>query len=133
LVDSLHEGENKADKIGKRTVLSTSFLGGPRDMRRRYMDAMALVRKFGKPDIFLTMTCNPNWDEITRELLPMQSPQDRLDLVVRIFHAKLEELKKRLTKHHILGKSGLMSMPWSSRSEVCLMSISYSSCRESTS
>jgi hypothetical protein len=35
------------------------------------MDAMALVRKFGKPDIFLTMTCNPNWDEITIELLPM--------------------------------------------------------------
>ena len=133
LVDSLHEGENRADKIGKRTVLSTSFIGGPRDMRRRYMDAMALVRKFGKPDIFLTMTCNPNWDEITRELLPMQSPQDRPDLVVRIFRAKLEELKKRLTKHHILGKSELMSMSWSSRSEVCLMSISYSSCRESTS
>ncbi|ONM39160.1 hypothetical protein ZEAMMB73_Zm00001d043823 [Zea mays] len=104
LVDSLHEGENRADKIGKRTVLSTSFIGGPRDMRRQYMDDMALVRKFGKPDIFLTMTCNPNWDEITRELLPMQSPQDRPDLVVRIFHAKLEELKKRLTKHHILGK-----------------------------
>ncbi|KAL5647921.1 hypothetical protein ACJX0J_042276, partial [Zea mays] len=104
LVDSLHEGENRADKIGKRTVLSTSFIGGPRDMRHRYMDAMALVRKFGKPDIFLTMTCNPNWDEITRELLPMQSPQDRPDLVVRIFRAKLEELKKRLTKHHILGK-----------------------------
>ncbi|AQL01280.1 hypothetical protein ZEAMMB73_Zm00001d044992 [Zea mays] len=104
LVDSLHEGENRADKIGKRTVLPTSFIGGPRDMRRRYVDAMALVRKFGKPDIFLTMTCNPNWDEITRELLPMQSPQDRPDLVVRIFRAKLEELKKRLTKHHILGK-----------------------------
>ncbi|AQK71525.1 hypothetical protein ZEAMMB73_Zm00001d016710 [Zea mays] len=104
LVDSLHEGENRADKIGKRTVLSTSFIGGPRDMRRRYMDAMALVRKFGKPDIFLTMTCNPNWDEITRELLPMQSPQDHPNLVVRIFRAKLEELKKRLTKHDILGK-----------------------------
>jgi hypothetical protein len=29
------------------------------------MDAMALVRKYGKPDIFLTMTYNPNWDEIT--------------------------------------------------------------------
>jgi hypothetical protein len=97
------------------------------------MDAMALVRKFGKPDIFLTMTCNPNRDEITRELLPMQSPQDRPDLVVRIFRAKLEELNKRLTKHHIVGNSRLMSMSWSSRSEVCLMPISYSSCKEHTS
>ncbi|AQK52684.1 hypothetical protein ZEAMMB73_Zm00001d050541 [Zea mays] len=76
----------------------------PRDMRRQYMDAMALVRKFGKPDIFLTMTCNPNWDEIRRELLPGQTPQDRPDLVVRVFHAKLQELKHRLTKQDILGK-----------------------------
>jgi hypothetical protein len=60
LVDSLQAGEDRAAAVGKRTVLSTSFIGGPRDMRRQYMDAMALVRKFGKPDIFLTMTCNPN-------------------------------------------------------------------------
>ncbi|WVZ88243.1 hypothetical protein U9M48_034786 [Paspalum notatum var. saurae] len=104
LVDSLHAGEARADAVGKRTVLATSFIGGPRDMRRRYMDAMALVRKYGKPDIFLTMTCNPNWDEIKRELLPWQTPQDRPDLVVRVFHAKLEELKKKLTKEDILGK-----------------------------
>ena len=81
LVDSLHAGEGRADSIGKRTVLSTTFIGGPRDMRRRYMDAMALVRKYGKPDIFLTMTCNPNWDEIKLDLLPGQIAQDRPDLV----------------------------------------------------
>jgi hypothetical protein len=59
-VDSLQAGEGRAATVGKRTVLSSSFIGGPRDMRRRYMDAMALVRKFGKLDIFFTMTCNPN-------------------------------------------------------------------------
>ncbi|ONM17173.1 hypothetical protein ZEAMMB73_Zm00001d003578 [Zea mays] len=104
LVDSMLDGDIRAEKVGKRTVLSPSFIGGPRDMRRRYMDAMALVRKFGKPDIFLTMTCNPNWDEIRTELLPGQTPQDRPDLVVHVFHAKLQELKHRLTKHDILGK-----------------------------
>ncbi|PWZ40263.1 ATP-dependent DNA helicase PIF1 [Zea mays] len=104
LVDSMLDGDIRAEKVGKRIVLSPSFIGGPRDMRRRYMDAMALVRKFGKPDIFLTMTCNPNWDEIRTELLPGQTPQDRSDLVVRVFHAKLQELKHRLTKHDILGK-----------------------------
>ncbi|ONM53820.1 hypothetical protein ZEAMMB73_Zm00001d019863 [Zea mays] len=104
LVDSMLDGDVRGEKVGKRTVLSPSFIGGPRDMRRRYMDAMALVRKFGKPDIFLTMTCNPNWDEIRRELLPGQTPQDRPDLVVRVFHAKLQELKHRLTKQDILGK-----------------------------
>ncbi|KAJ1294542.1 hypothetical protein BS78_01G153300 [Paspalum vaginatum] len=104
LVDSLHAYEARADAVGKRTVLATTFIGGPRNMRRRHKDAMALVRKYGKPDIFLTMTCDPNWDEIKRELLPGQTPQDRPDLVVRVFHAKLEELKKMLTKQDILGK-----------------------------
>uniref|UniRef100_K3Z2Q3 ATP-dependent DNA helicase n=1 Tax=Setaria italica TaxID=4555 RepID=K3Z2Q3_SETIT len=104
LVDSWRMGVEDADEVGKRTVLSPTFIGGPRNMRRRYMDAMALVRKFGKPDIFLTMTCNPNWDEIKNELYPGQSPQDRPDLVTRVFRAKLEELKKMLMEKDILGK-----------------------------
>ena len=29
LVDSLHAGEGRADSVGKRTVLATSFIGGP--------------------------------------------------------------------------------------------------------
>jgi hypothetical protein len=68
------------------------------------MDAMALVRKYGKPDIFLTMTCNPNWDEIKNELYPGQTAQDQPNLVARLFRAKLEELKRRLLKKDILGK-----------------------------
>ncbi|RLN30633.1 hypothetical protein C2845_PM05G09100 [Panicum miliaceum] len=73
-------------------------------MRRRYMDAMALVRKYGKPVIFLTMTCNPNWDEIKNELFPGQSAQNRSDLVTRVFRAKLEVMKNMLLKKEILGK-----------------------------
>jgi len=44
------------------------------------------------------MTCNPNWDEIKHELYPGQTPQDHLDLIVRVFRAKLQELKDRLLK-----------------------------------
>jgi hypothetical protein len=72
LVDSYRTGVEEANEVGKRTVLSPTFIGGPHDMRRRYMDAMALVRKYGKPDIFLTMMCNPNWDQIKNELHPRQ-------------------------------------------------------------
>jgi hypothetical protein len=67
------------------------------------MDAMALVQTYGKPDIFLTMTCNPNWQEIVENLLPGQTLQDRLDLVAHVFRAKLETMKEMLLKHHILG------------------------------
>jgi hypothetical protein len=61
-------------------------------MNGLYQDAMALVRKFGKPDLFVTMTCNPKWEEIVRELLPGQTAQDRPDLVARVFKLKLKEL-----------------------------------------
>jgi hypothetical protein len=104
LWDSLMEGENRGAQAEKWTILCKSFTGGPRDRRKRYMDAIALVRKYDKPDIFLTMTCNPNWDEITQNLYPGQSAQDRPDLVVYVFRAKLEELKNLLFKKHILGK-----------------------------
>ncbi|RCV30475.1 hypothetical protein SETIT_6G097900v2, partial [Setaria italica] len=104
LLDSIHAGQDRGDAVGKWIVLSSSFIGGPRDKMRRYLDAMALVRKYGKPYIFLTMTCNPNWEEITNELEFGQTPQDRPDLVVRVFRAKLEQMKKQLLEEHILGK-----------------------------
>ncbi|GKA79553.1 ATP-dependent DNA helicase PIF1-like protein [Tanacetum coccineum] len=66
---------------------------GPCDMRKRFLDAMTLVQDAGKPDIFLTMTCNPNWPKIVENLYEGQPAQDRPDLVTRVFRAKLEYLK----------------------------------------
>ena len=67
------------------------------------MDAMTLVQKYGKPDIFLTMTCNPNWSEINDKLQPYEAAQNRPDLVSRIFKAKLEDLKYEILKRQIFG------------------------------
>ena len=47
IFDSVSAGECRVDKVGQRVLLPGSFIGGPRDMRRRYMDAMALVQEFG--------------------------------------------------------------------------------------
>ncbi|WVZ48885.1 hypothetical protein U9M48_000280 [Paspalum notatum var. saurae] len=83
LLDSIQAGEQNGNAVGKRTILASSFIGGPRDNKlHRYLDAIALVRKYGKPDIFLTMTCNPRWEEIMNELEFGQEPQDRPDIVV---------------------------------------------------
>ncbi|PKY61229.1 hypothetical protein RhiirA4_298857, partial [Rhizophagus irregularis] len=49
-------------------------------------------------------TCNPKWQEVTRELLPHQSAVDRPDLTARVFHMKLRELLKDLCEKHCLGK-----------------------------
>ncbi|KAG7994346.1 hypothetical protein I3843_01G054000 [Carya illinoinensis] len=104
IVDTITLGETDASNVGKRIILSSSFIGGPRDMRKRYMEAMALVQRYGKPDIFLTMMCNSNWQEISNELRLHEESQNLSDLVARVFRAKLEELKDRLFKQHIFGK-----------------------------
>ena len=47
-------------KIGKRIILSKSFVGSPRWYNSQFQDGMAICRKFHKPDFFITLTCNPN-------------------------------------------------------------------------
>ncbi|KAK9139056.1 hypothetical protein Scep_008737 [Stephania cephalantha] len=103
IIDSIEISERNGSQIGRRVILPASFIGGPRDMRKRYMDAMSLVQRFGKPDIFLTMTCNPKWKEIKNELRFNDEAQNRPDLTSRIFRAKLEELKKDILKKKIFG------------------------------
>ena len=45
---------------------------------------MALVLRFGKPNIFLTMTCNPRWPEILQKLNPGEEAHNRPDLLVSV-------------------------------------------------
>ncbi|XP_023771820.1 uncharacterized protein LOC111920477 [Lactuca sativa] len=106
VVDCINDGEDQPSMVRRRVVLPASFIGGPRDMRGRFLDAMALVQNCGKPDIFLTITCNPNWPEIQNELLHSQTAQDRPDLVSRVFRSKLLDLKEQLFKRHVLGEVG---------------------------
>ena len=47
-------------------------------MTQKFQDAMAIVRTYGRPDLFVTFTCNPTWREITENLLPNQSYDMRL-------------------------------------------------------
>ena len=56
-------------------------------MKARFQDAMALVQAMGKPNLFITVTCNPDWPEIQNNLLPGQSAQDRPDLKARVFNS----------------------------------------------
>ena len=65
---------------------------------------MAIVRSLGKPSLFVTMTCNPAWEEVTRALLPGQRPEDRPDVVARVFRLKLQCLLNDLTKSGVFGR-----------------------------
>ncbi|XP_075108926.1 uncharacterized protein LOC142180758 [Nicotiana tabacum] len=98
ILDILRYGEREASKIGKKTFLPVTFIGGPRDMHRRYMDVIALMQCFRKPDLFITMTCNTSWPEIKEHLRSSDEVQNRPDLVSRVFRAKIEELIKDILK-----------------------------------
>jgi hypothetical protein len=67
-------------------------------MVQLYQDARTVVRKFGKPNLFITFTCNPEWSEIQAELLEFdgnpakkQAARSRPDLVNCVFKLKLAE------------------------------------------
>jgi hypothetical protein len=63
-------------------------------MGQLYQDAMARVHKFGKPNLFVTFTCNPKWKEVIDVFLPQQITKDRPKLVTHVFNLKLDALLK---------------------------------------
>ncbi|XP_053202450.1 uncharacterized protein LOC128387301 [Panonychus citri] len=96
--------ETQSLRAGRRVILPSSFTGSPRNMFTRYQDAMAVVRHCGKPDYFITMTCNPNWPEISGSILPNEKWYDRPDITVRVFSGKVDEMKNLLMKKKIFGR-----------------------------
>ncbi|PIC42011.1 hypothetical protein B9Z55_009225 [Caenorhabditis nigoni] len=96
-------GEEKGP-IGSRILLPASHTGSPRDMVQQYQDAMSVVSKYGKPDYFITMTCNPYWEEIQEHLEEDQTATDRPDIVARVFQMKVNEFRDDIVKKEIFGQ-----------------------------
>ncbi|KAI3465047.1 hypothetical protein Pfo_021710 [Paulownia fortunei] len=46
VMDSVLEGETRRSEVGKVIILSKSFIGDPRDIHLRYLDALALIQRF---------------------------------------------------------------------------------------
>lgn len=89
--------------VGRKVILPSTFSGSPRQMAQLYHDAIALVREYGYPSVFLTMTANPGWKEITECLTNGQTASDRPDIVCRVFKMKLDELMTDLVTRGRLG------------------------------
>ena len=95
-VISNSDGNINGSQVGKKIILPSSFTGGARYQHQLYQDAMGIVHRFGKPDFFITFTCNPRWKEITDELFERQTPADHPDLAARVFKLKLHSLLQDL-------------------------------------
>ncbi|MCO5577386.1 hypothetical protein L7F22_031218 [Adiantum nelumboides] len=106
-----NEGDILGQYVGQRILLPSSFTGGPQHMYQLYQVAMAIVRAKGKPDLFITFTCNPNWPEVTQALLPGQVLADRPDITARVFFQKHSSMMRHILKENFFGKVvGYMSV-----------------------
>ena len=86
-------------------------------MHEYTQDAMIYVRNYGRPDLLITFTCNPKWEEIQAELMLGQSHYDRHDLSARVFRQKLIKLVDAITKGHVFepARCWMYSIGWGKR------------------
>jgi hypothetical protein len=120
LYSELREAANKrqGDLAGKYFVLPHTHVGSPRWYYGEYQDGMARCRALGKPDLFITFTCNPNWPEIEEAMKGFEEGvSSRPDLIARVFQLKLEEMMKDIEELEVFGRlSGFMyTMEWQKR------------------
>ncbi|XP_057432816.1 uncharacterized protein LOC130725620 [Lotus japonicus] len=105
VAEAIDNEETDPSSVGKRIILPPSFTGGRRYMFNNCQDAMAICKKFGYPDLFITATCNFGWGEIQRFVRHKNLKAEvRPDICVRVFKMKLDNLMSDLKKGKIFGK-----------------------------
>lgn len=109
--------DGNINDIGQICILPATYTGSPRHMHEYAQDAMTYVRKYGRPDLFITFTCNPAWAEITNLLLTGQASTHRHDITARVFKQKVTRLMDLITKNHIYGETRcwMYSIEWQKR------------------
>ena len=107
LHDAIENGDTRTEQVGQRIILPSSYNGSPRNKQQNYQDAMAICHWAGYPDLFITFTCNPKWLEIQDmlDLIPGQKPEDRPDIVARVFMLKLKELMNDIKNGKCFGQT----------------------------
>jgi hypothetical protein len=93
IADAISRGCSHGDEMGKAIVLPASHTRGRRYMIQNYHDSIAIHRVFEPPDFFFMFTCNSKWPEIVNSFYKHeQKPFDKSDVIVRVYHMKLDEL-----------------------------------------
>ena len=109
------DSTNDINNIGTEYILPSSYVGSPRLIQEYIQDAMTYVPAYGRPDLFITFTCNLNWDEIKNLLLSGQTSMHRHE-IDKIISAEIpdpnvnEELFDIVTTNMIHGICGTLNM-----------------------
>ncbi|XP_074298193.1 uncharacterized protein LOC141629017 [Silene latifolia] len=106
LSNAVGRGDVEPSSAGTRFIVPSSFPGGDNWKKANFLDTMTICKWFGYPDLFITFTCNPKWPEIVRFVSKRGlRPEDRPDIVCRVFKMKLDELIRDLKDRHIFGRA----------------------------
>nr|GFC66847.1 DNA helicase [Tanacetum cinerariifolium] len=100
LYDAILRGHRDGSDLETRTVLTASFIEGPRYMYAHYLDALAICRVYGNPCFFITFTCNAKWPKIKEymESFTELTTTDRADIVDSVFEKKVRDYIKFVAK-----------------------------------
>ena len=116
LQDALAANDTR-ENIGNKVILPSTYPGSPRNMAELQQDGMANVRKFGKPDLFITYTCSPKDEMIVENLLPGQEAPDRPDITSRVFNLRVSSYisDKEFSGYNCCGKFSVYNHTFFSR------------------
>ena len=78
------QGNDDLANAGKKIILAPSMYYSPSWYKELMQDVMTIVREYGKPDYFITVTTNPQWPEIKNSLFAGETASDRPDLCARV-------------------------------------------------
>ena len=91
------------DLLMELVMLSSSYYGGVRWYCKKNMESLSIFRWRRKPDLFITITCDPNHADIQNALPKNQKADDRPEIVARVFKQHLEEITEMLIKGTVPG------------------------------
>ncbi|XP_057418629.1 uncharacterized protein LOC130712828 [Lotus japonicus] len=118
LEEAIDRGETDPTTVGMHVILPSSFMGGMQYMFNNCQDAMAICKKYGYPNLFITATCNAAWSEIKRYVRPMNPrPDDRPDICCRVFKMKLDQMMSDFKQGAIFGgiEAGMYTIEFQKR------------------
>ena len=102
-VPTTRDEENDGEENQRTTFLSQSFHGSRRHLLNLAQNAICLVSEFGRPTLFITFTCNPNWPEIKEMLFEGETAYDRADITTKVFHEKLDRFLQNMRSGKYFG------------------------------
>jgi hypothetical protein len=100
--DQLSNSGNVND-VSTPMILPSSFVGSTKWYYMLYLDAMALPQRLHAPDLFITFTCNPQWEELKKAIPAHSHWRFHPDIVARVFWLKFKSLMADIIEDEIFG------------------------------